>query len=65
MTTTSRRKSVLGLLAALLTGLAGFFAFNVLDGVLGDVEAILGLLVWIAVTVFVVRRSPPPEAPDA
>jgi uncharacterized membrane protein YuzA (DUF378 family) len=53
------------LVAALLTGLAGFFAFNVLDGVLGDVEAILGLLVWIAVTVFVVRRSPPPEAPDA
>jgi uncharacterized membrane protein YuzA (DUF378 family) len=56
----------MGLVAALLTGLAGFIAFNVVDGVFGDVEAILGLVACIAVTVFVVRRSPPPEEePDA
>jgi len=66
MTTNSHRTSVMRLVAALLTGLAGFFAFNVVDGVFGLVEAILGLVVWIAVTVFVVRRSPPPqEEPDA
>jgi uncharacterized membrane protein YuzA (DUF378 family) len=66
MMATSRRKSVLGVLAALLTGLAGFFAFNVVDGVFGFVEAILGVVACIAVTVFVVRRSPPPEEdPDA
>jgi hypothetical protein len=51
-------------LAAVLTGLAGFLAFNVVDGVFGLVESILGLVVCIAVTVFVVRRSPPPEEGD-
>ena len=54
------------LIAAVLTGLAGFLAFNVVDGVFGFVESILGLLACIAVTVFVVWRSPPPEEePDA
>ena len=61
MTTTSRRKSVLGLLAALLTGLAGFFAFNVVDGVFGQTQAILGIAACIAATVFVFRRSPSRE----
>ena len=62
----SRRRSALGFIAALLTGLAGFFAFNVVDGVFGSVEAILGLGACIGVTVFVVRRSPPEaEEPDA
>jgi uncharacterized membrane protein YuzA (DUF378 family) len=52
--------------AALLTGLAGFLAFNVVDGVFGLAEAILGLVACIAVTAFVVRRSPPSEEePDA
>jgi uncharacterized membrane protein YuzA (DUF378 family) len=56
----------MGVVAAVLAGLAGFFAFNVVDGVFGLTEALLGLVVWIAVTVFVVRRSPPPEdEPDA
>ena len=62
----SRRTSALGFLAALLTGLAGFMAFNVFDTVFGVAEAIVGLVVWIALTVFVFRRSPPPEEePDA
>jgi uncharacterized membrane protein YuzA (DUF378 family) len=56
----------MSLVAAVLTGLAGFVAFNVVDGVFGDVEAILGVVACIAVTVFVVRRSPSgKEEPDA
>jgi uncharacterized membrane protein YuzA (DUF378 family) len=65
MKTRSRRTSALGFLAAVLTGLAGFLAFNVVDGVFGLVESILGLVVCIAITVFVVQRSPPEEEPDA
>jgi uncharacterized membrane protein YuzA (DUF378 family) len=62
----SRQTSAMRLVAAVLTGLAGFLAFNVVDGVFGNVEAILGLVACAAVTVFVVRRSPPPkEEPDA
>ena len=53
-------------IAAVLTGLAGFLAFNVVDGVFGFTVSILGLLVCIAVTVVVVWRSlPPEEKPDA
>ena len=53
-------------IAAVLTGLAGFLAFNVVDGVFGFAVSILGLLACIAVTVFVVWRSlPPEEKPDA
>jgi uncharacterized membrane protein YuzA (DUF378 family) len=52
--------------AAVLAGLAGFLAFNVVDGVFGVVEAMIGLAACIAVTVFVVRRSPATaEEPDA
>jgi uncharacterized membrane protein YuzA (DUF378 family) len=66
MMTRSRRSSAMSLIAAVLTGLAGFLAFNVVDGVFGLIESILGLVACIAVTVFVVRRSPPPEEePDA
>jgi uncharacterized membrane protein YuzA (DUF378 family) len=54
------------LIAAVLTGLAGFLAFNLVDGVFGFGESILGLVACVAVTVFVVWRSPPPEEePDA
>ena len=61
----SHRTSVTTFIAALLTGVVGFMAFNVIDGVFGQVEAILGLAAWIAITVFVVRRSPPgKEEPD-
>jgi UDP-N-acetylmuramyl pentapeptide phosphotransferase/UDP-N-acetylglucosamine-1-phosphate transferase len=53
-------------LLACLAAIAGFFAFNVIDGVFGLVEAILGLVASIALTVFVIWRSPPPEeTPDA
>jgi uncharacterized membrane protein YuzA (DUF378 family) len=64
--TRSRGASALRFLAALLTGLAGFMAFNVFDTVFGVPEAIVGLVAWIALTVFVFRRSPPTEEePDA
>jgi uncharacterized membrane protein YuzA (DUF378 family) len=64
--TRSHRRSALSLLAAVLTGLAGFLAFNVIDGVFGFVESLLGMAVSIAATAFVFRRSPPPEeTPDA
>ena len=64
--TKSHRTSGMSLVAALLACLAGIFAFNVLDGVFGLVEAILGLVACIATTVFVVWRSPPAEEePDA
>jgi uncharacterized membrane protein YuzA (DUF378 family) len=66
MMTRSSRTSVLGFLAALLTGIAGFMAFNLFDTVFGVPEAIAGLVAWIALTVFVFRRSPPAEEdPDA
>jgi uncharacterized membrane protein YuzA (DUF378 family) len=64
--TRSHGRPALYFLAALLTGLAGFLAFNVIDGVFGFVESLIGLSASIAATVFVVRRSPPPEEePDA
>ena len=59
--TNSHRASALGFLAALLTGLVGFMAFNVIDTVFGVPKAIVGLLAWIALTVFVFRRSPAVE----
>ena len=60
--TESPRESVSRIVSILLAGLAaiiGFFAFNVVDGVFGLVQAILGLAACIATTVFVFRRSPP------
>jgi uncharacterized membrane protein YuzA (DUF378 family) len=63
--TTSRRRSPLRAVAAVLTGVAGFLAFNVVDGVFGRVEALVSLAACIAVTVFVFRRAPTEEAPDA
>jgi uncharacterized membrane protein YuzA (DUF378 family) len=57
---------ILAILLACLTAIIGFFAFNVVDGVFGLAQAIFGLAACIAVTVFVVWRSPPPEEePDA
>jgi uncharacterized membrane protein YuzA (DUF378 family) len=64
--TRSHGTSARRLVAAVLTGLAGFFAFNVVDGVFGFVESLLGLVACVAATVFVVWRAPPPEeGPDA
>lgn len=57
-TSASRIASILwGCLAAML----GFFAFNVVDGVFGLAQALLGIAACIATTVFVFRRSPPGE----
>ena len=55
-TSTSRIASTL---LACLAAIMGFFAFNVVDGVFGLVQALLGLAVCVATTVFVFRRSPP------
>ncbi len=64
MTRSHRRPATL--IAGVLTGLAGFMAFNVFDTVFGVPEAIVGLVAWIALTLFVFRRSPPTEEePDA
>ncbi len=57
---------LLAIVLACLAAIIGFFAFNVVDGVFGVTPATLGLAACIAVTVFVVWRSPPPEKePDA
>jgi uncharacterized membrane protein YuzA (DUF378 family) len=50
---------ILAVLMACLAALMGFFAFNVVDGVFGFVESLVGLAACIATTVFVYRRSPP------
>jgi uncharacterized membrane protein YuzA (DUF378 family) len=54
----STAPSALRWLAAFLTGVVGFMAFNVFDTVFGVPEAIAGLVAWIAVTIVVFRRSP-------
>ena len=64
--TSPRSLDIVGFLAALVTGLAGFMAFNVIDTVFGVPEAIVGLVAWIALTVFVFRHAPRArEDPDA
>jgi uncharacterized membrane protein YuzA (DUF378 family) len=64
--TSPRSLDVVGFLAALVTGLAGFVTFNVIDTVFGVPAAIVGLVAWIALTVVVFRHVPRPgEEPDA
>jgi uncharacterized membrane protein YuzA (DUF378 family) len=65
MVTKSRRRSASRFVAAALTGLVGILAFNVVDGVFGFVEAIVGVAACLAVTVFVFRRAPAEEEPHA
>jgi uncharacterized membrane protein YuzA (DUF378 family) len=60
----SHRSSLSGCIAAIATGLAGFLAFNVVDGVFGVVEAIAGVAACVVLTIFVFRRSAE-EEPDA
>ena len=58
--TESRRSSasrILSILMACLAAILGFLAFNVVDGVFGVAQAIVGLAACIATTVFVFRRS--------
>jgi hypothetical protein len=57
---------IVSTLRACLAAMVGFLAFNVIDGVFGLPQALLGLGACIATTVFVFRRSPPgEEARDA
>jgi uncharacterized membrane protein len=49
---------VMGCLAAIV----GFVAFNVVDGIFGVPEALIGIALCIATTVFVFRRSSPRQA---
>jgi uncharacterized membrane protein YuzA (DUF378 family) len=59
MTESSRSSAsrVLAILTACLAAIIGFLAFNVVDGVFGVAQAIVGLAACIATTVFVFRRS--------
>jgi hypothetical protein len=50
---------IASILLACVAAIAGFLAFNVVDGVFGFVESLFGLAACIALTVFVYRRSPP------
>jgi UDP-N-acetylmuramyl pentapeptide phosphotransferase/UDP-N-acetylglucosamine-1-phosphate transferase len=52
---------IASILLACLAAIMGFFAFNVVDGVFGLAQALLGLAACIATTVLVFRRSPPGE----
>ncbi len=62
----SSASRVLAILMACLTALLGFLAFNVVDGVFGVAQALIGLAACIATTVFVFRRPPSREDdPDA
>jgi uncharacterized membrane protein YuzA (DUF378 family) len=57
--TESRRSSasrILAILMACLAAILGFLAFNVVDGVFGQTQAILGIAACIATTVLVFRR---------
>jgi len=54
--TTSR---ILAILSACLAAILGFLAFNVIDGVFGPGQALIGLFACIATTLLVFRRSPP------
>ena len=51
---------IITILLGCLTAVIGFVAFNVVDGVFGLAQALLGIAACIATTVFVFRRSPPP-----
>jgi UDP-N-acetylmuramyl pentapeptide phosphotransferase/UDP-N-acetylglucosamine-1-phosphate transferase len=52
---------IASILLACLAAIMGFFAFNVVDGVFGLAQALLGLAACIATTVLVFRRLPPGE----
>jgi uncharacterized membrane protein YuzA (DUF378 family) len=63
MTDSSRSPTsrIVAILLACLAAIMGFFAFNVVDGVFGFVESLIGLVACIATTAFVYRRSTPGE----
>jgi uncharacterized membrane protein YuzA (DUF378 family) len=53
----SSASRIVSIVMACLAALMGFFAFNVVDGIFGVTEALIGLAACIATTVFVFRRS--------
>jgi uncharacterized membrane protein YuzA (DUF378 family) len=59
MTESSRSSAsrILAILMACLAAILGFLAFNVVDGVFGQTQAILGIAACIATTVLVFRRK--------
>jgi uncharacterized membrane protein len=61
MTISSRASAsrIITILLGCLTAIIGFFAFNIVDGVFGFVQSLIGLAACIAATVFVFRRSAP------
>ena len=59
MSSRSSASRVITILLGCLTAIVGFFAFNVVDGIFGLREALLGIAACIATTLFVFRRSPP------
>jgi type IV secretory pathway TrbD component len=66
--TDSRRSSasrVLAILSACLAAVLGFLAFNVIDGVFGFGNSLIGLAAGIALTVLVFRRPPRGQDADA
>ncbi|HEV7596496.1 MAG TPA: hypothetical protein VGO33_15990 [Gemmatimonadaceae bacterium] len=57
--TDSRRSSasrILAILSASLAAILGFLAFNVIDGVFGFGNSLIGLAAGIALTVLIFRR---------
>jgi membrane associated rhomboid family serine protease len=49
---------IVGILSAALAAIGGFLAFNVIDGVFGFTESLIGLAAGIVVTVLIFRRAP-------
>jgi uncharacterized membrane protein YuzA (DUF378 family) len=50
---------IFAIVSACLAAIIGFLAFNVIDGVFGPGEALIGLFACIATTLLVFRRSAP------
>ena len=64
MTESSRSSAsrILSIVMACVAALMGFVAFNVVDGIFGVPEALIGIAACIATTVYVFRRSSPRQA---
>jgi uncharacterized membrane protein YuzA (DUF378 family) len=56
---------ILAILSACFAAILGFVAFNVVDGVFGFGESLIGLTACIATTVLVFRRPPRGQDADA
>ena len=56
---------IFGILSATMAAIGGFLAFNVIDGVFGFAESLIGLAAGIATTVLIFRRAPRGSDVDA